>query len=563
MADELEPADIVEEGEDLFETHQNDLMKLFEHQTFRAKWQRVFTGLRMPPDSGPHKWAKLQMVRLLSPLMAVVVPTLVLGIITLFAEMGPEQVPIIQVKVIEAEPFEDLEDIEDPIMETIDPPDPVDVDFTTEATLAPTEVSAPPVETAVLPAEFDTVAMVRSPVIMKGMFGSRNPGSRRVALDRFGGGGETEDAVLRALRYLKTKQQKNGSWAGTPPALTSLALLAYLAHGDTPASEEFGSTVKSAIRFLLASQEPSGHFKGRDAHDYTQPIAAYAMSEAYAMTKVPQLKQAAIKAMKPIVKGQNPSGGFNYNLKPTTRNDTSYMAWCVQALKAAKMGGLYEEIDGLDECMKKSIAGFKKNYGEKDGIGGFGYSSPSATHGLSAAGVLCLQFLGASKSRECRGGLAGLARWKFDWADPHPGSFLYYMYYATQAKFQEGGKTWEKWNAQFAPSLVKNQEVKDKSVSGYKDHRGQPQAIGLWHSPAKKEHGAGEMDTILCTLMLEVYYRYLPTFMPVPVDDDEDEEIGDDDDDLEIDFVDSETVPRQKFMKVAQAEDAYLEIDLS
>ena len=134
MADELEPTEVFEEGEDLFEMHQNDLMNLFDELTFKEKWQRVFAGLKMPVDSGPHKWAKLQMVRLLSPAMAVVVPILMLGLITLFANLAPEPVRTVKVKVIDPEPIEELEDIEEPIIDQIEPPDPVEVDFTTSLT---------------------------------------------------------------------------------------------------------------------------------------------------------------------------------------------------------------------------------------------------------------------------------------------------------------------------------------------------------------------------------------------------------------------------------------------
>jgi hypothetical protein len=319
--------------------------------------------------------------------------------------------------------------------------------------------------------------------------------------------------------------------------MTSLAVLAYLAHGDTPASPEFGETVEDGIRFITDQQQSNGHFNGHDSHDYTQPIAAYALAEAYAVTKVPRLKEAAVKALIPVVKGQNPSGGFYYNLKPGTVDDSSYMGWCVQALKSGKMAGLYDDVPGLKECMHKSVNGFKKNYGNRDGYGMFGYRGPSGQDGLTGVGVLCLQFLGAANTRECKGGLQGLSKWHFDWDKPRGKSFLYYMYYVTQAKFQDGKATFSPWNKEFSPSLMKHQQIVQKDASGYVDHTGQKRAIGSWQSPSAHEHNGGNpvMDTILCTLMLEVYYRYLPTFMVVPEEDKEDEGIGDDGD-IGVDF---------------------------
>jgi hypothetical protein len=355
--------------------------------------------------------------------------------------------------------------------------------------------------------------------VLRGVYGARNPGNRGSALASGGGGQGTEGAVLRALRWLKTKQETDGAWPQTKPAMTSLAILAYLAHAETPTSDEFGGTVENALRFLVGCQDGGGLFKGRDGNNYTQPIAAYALSEAYGMTKVPEIKYAAEKAIEVVIKGQNAFGGFNYNLVGAgdTRNDTTYTSWCVQALKAAKMAGLSNP--GLDACMQKAVAGVRKNYGEKDGYGGFGYTEPGGGGGtgLSGAGVLCLQFLGDTKSKEYTGGIAGLANATFDWAAPFGGSPLYYWYYITQARFQHGGDSWSAWNKQFSPTLVKNQQILLKEQSGYVDHKGLPHAIGWWDSPSKAEHhdqgtGGQIMDTILCTLMLEVYYRYLPTF---------------------------------------------------
>jgi hypothetical protein len=277
-----------------------------------------------------------------------------------------------------------------------------------------------------------------------------------------------------------------------------------------------------SIEFLMRDYVKEGrYFRSRDGNDYTHPIAAYALAEAYAMTLIPEVKETAENAMLRIVQGQNKWGGFNYKLVGPTdeRNDTTYSSWCVQALKAAKMSGLY--VEGLDQCMAKAVAGIQRNYGGDSYAGGFGYIEKGQVGSpLTGAGVLSLQFLGAHKTMECTGGIAGLDGAPFSWESPAGASPLYYWYYITQAKFQfDGpkGPTWVKWNKMFARPLVKNQMLIPKEQSGYVDHNNKPQAIGSWLSPSASEHSGAAankpvMHTALCTLMLEVYYRYLPTY---------------------------------------------------
>jgi len=336
--------------------------------------------------------------------------------------------------------------------------------------------------------------------------------AREMALLRYDGE-HTQEAVLRALRWLAVNQHPDGSWGSTKPAMTALALLAYLAHGETSRSEEFGPVVEKALSFLLDAQEPDGHFKGRDGHDYTHPIVTYALCEAYSMTRNPTIKDAAVKALDVVVRGQNPSGGFNYNLKPSTRNDTSYMAWCAQALKAGEVAGLGAVVDGLGNVLKKAVLGFRANYGERDGVGGFGYTGPSSAHGLSGAGAFAMQLLGEGKSKEVRNTIPALQqKFPFDWENPKGGSPLYYWSYITQASFHHGGRGWLDWNGKFSRGLVAAQKVIGRDRSRYVDQSSQPQEIGSWTSPSRDHTGGnGEvMETILCTLMLEVYYRHLP-----------------------------------------------------
>jgi hypothetical protein len=504
------------------EDSERTLMDLFDELSFTEKWERVFKGLKEPKDSGNYKWAKLQMFRLLAPISALVVPVIMLLLISILAKFTPEPTTSVQVKVVEPTPMEELEPIEPPEIEKLEPPDPVEieVDVATDAPSLPNEAISTAADVAsVQPAEFDSVAQIKSPVIMAGIMGSRNPGSRGAALGKYGGSKAGQVAVLRALRWLATQQHSDGSWGKNKPAITAMAVLVYLAHGDTPASEEFGRIVEDGLKFLVDSQEANGRFKGRDGHDYTQPIVAYALSEAYGMTKNPTIRESAVKALEMVVKGQNASGGFNYGLKPSDRDDTSYMGWCVQAMKAGKFAGLSHDVDGLTNAMERAIGGFKKNYGGNDSYGGFGYTGPSDKHGLSGVGVLCLQFLGESKCKEVQNTLPMLQdKWAFNWEDPPNGSVVYYWYYITQAFFQEGGAMWDEWNKSFSPQLTKAQQVISKNESGYVDHKGISHETGFWVSPAAREHNGGNgevMDTILCALQLTVYYRYLPTFQKI------------------------------------------------
>ena len=523
-----EEQDIVEEVvEEVMEEGipHHSLLDLFDELTFREKIKKVTYGLSQPRDSGDFKWAKLQMIRLSAPVAAFIVPVIFAGLLILFAGMTQSATKEVKVKIRDPEAIEQLEDIEDIMDEPIEPPEPIEMDFTPDAMVSidsPLPPS-PDVEVSAQPAEFDTVAVVKSPVTMKGIFGSRSPGARGAALRAYGGSGITEGAVIRALRWLKKNQNADGSWPKHKPAMTALALLTFLAHGETPDSDEFGETVEKAIKHLVATRDQAGGWPRR----YEHAICTYAICEAYALTNVPMLKDVATQAVDIIVNGQNITGGFDYPLKPTDRDDTSVMGWCAQALKAAKMAGI--KNDRLKSAMDLAVKGFQKN---AHPMGGFGYTSPGQS-GLSGVGVLCMQLLGASKQTEAKKGLAFLEDWTFSWAQPQGTSPIYYWYYITQAKFHAGGSTWDKWNKMFAIELVRNQQVVKNAIA---DTEGAMRDIGFWESPAAKEHGDGRvMDTCLCALQLQVYYRYLPTFKP-PVDLEDEEDFAQDEGDIEVDI---------------------------
>ena len=76
---------------------------------------------------------------------------------------------------------------------------------------------------------------------------------------------------------------------------------------------------------------------------------------------------------------------------------------------------------------------------------------------------------------------------------------MYYWYYGTFAMNQWGGKHWKDWRKAIETALIPNQHRKDKEDNFF----GSWDPVGPWG-----EDGGRVYSTAICTLMLEVYYRY-------------------------------------------------------
>lgn len=337
------------------------------------------------------------------------------------------------------------------------------------------------------------ISAVKGPLVLKGLMANRTAGGRKGAISKYGGTGSGEVAVSKALRWLKEHQRADGSWDASP-AMTGLALLTFLAHGETPSSPEYGPTVEKAIKWLISKQSANGSFAGST---YVHGIATYALSEAFAMTKIVAVKEAMEKGIDVIIKGQAEKGGYDYQYGNSGRWDMSCCGWQYQAMKAAKMAG--STHPDLDKAIKKALF-FLKEWAPCP-TGGWGYSGNQTTPGggaswtMTSAGTLAMQLLGQGRSPLVKAGLkyldtAPLAR--CEWPDKGKGN-VYGWYYLTQARFQAGGDDWDTWNKQFSRVLPSKQKPDGHWEDG--DH----------------DPGSFVYTTTLCALMLQVYYRYLPT----------------------------------------------------
>jgi len=321
-----------------------------------------------------------------------------------------------------------------------------------------------------------------------------------------------EDAVDKGLRWLKANQNPDGSWSGqSSVAMTGLALLAYFGHCETPASEEFGESCLSGITYLVNIGVKNN---GRIADNFTanhwpyeHAIATYALAEAMVFCKeirqpVPYLDEVATQAGQFILDHQHESGGWAYAYAKTGGHaDVSVAGWQLQALKACSHTG--GKFQGMNSAVSK---GLKYLATCQNGNGGFGYAGPTSGvadyFSLTGVGMLCNQMWGKGGGSEVRHAAKYVtANTRFDYNGAN--CDLYGHYYESQAMMQRGGNDWNQYNALFRDQLLNNQD-----------------ADGSWKVPGGGQKIRAAVPsytsdktyrTCLCTLMLEVYYRFLST----------------------------------------------------
>ena len=326
---------------------------------------------------------------------------------------------------------------------------------------------------------------------------------RAARLRENGGTPACEDAVLKGLRWIKSQQKANGSWGkSNKPAMTGLALLAYLGHCETVVSPEFGESTAKGITYLIdLGMKNNGKLatnSNTQPFCYEHAIATYALAEAATLcqgSKWPFLKhleEITQKAGQIIIDSQNENGGWAYQYAMYDgHTDLSIVGWQLQALKACSHVTSVK-FNGMADCVSKGLNYVNSLQGS---TGNFGYNGPGGAgyQPLTGVGMLCNQMWDKGKSPQvAKAAKQVLENVKFDYKT---GANLYAAYYESQAMMQRGGDDWKKYNNLMREQLVGNQL-----------------ADGSWGaSPGSAHVNNNVFSTALCTMMLEVYYRFLST----------------------------------------------------
>ncbi len=346
------------------------------------------------------------------------------------------------------------------------------------------------------------------------VYPQRDEQIRRALVERGGGSEQTEKAVAEALAWLARNQSPDGRWSsrgfeefggrsGDPArydfdvASTGLALLCFLGADHTPDEDgPYRETVAKGLAWLLSVEGPPGDFRMGESM-YSQGIATIALCEGYAMTGDERLLPPIERAIAFITGAKNPSiGGWRY--EPGQAGDTSVLGWMVMAMKSAQRCGIDVPQDSMD-----AAGAWLELVMDDRWDGRYSYRpGMDATHSMTAEGMFVQQLLGIQRQDQRMSGsarfvLQELPRW--DAQSP-----TYAWYYATLALFQHGGGAWTRWNRAVSRELVRAQ-------------RKDGPAAGSWDPTDRYARIGGRIyQTAICTLSLEVYYRYLPMYVDEP-----------------------------------------------
>lgn len=340
---------------------------------------------------------------------------------------------------------------------------------------------------------------------------------------------KVESSVDRGLEWLAGQQQVDGRFPSEDsiqPAITSLAVMAFLSRGHVPDRGRYGSRISKAIDFVLATQRrhgefsllpvepPAAHMLPGQTSTYNHSIAGLMLGEVYGMTSGERSRKIETAINRALIyhreiqtrKKQVATdiGGWRYGFPdgPDASSDMSVTGWALMFLRSARNAEFNvpkqyfdEGLDFVERCYEKDpkshVAGvFRYRPAVPDMAG------PSQVTLANTASAMLTLILGGRQDRDS---VATGVKWFLSRDYPRQWETGYYYlstYYSSQAMAQVGGDAWNQIFPQITRGLLQEQ-AKD----------------GSWPADVSGERKFGSAyTTSLAILALTPPYQLLPIY---------------------------------------------------
>jgi len=296
-----------------------------------------------------------------------------------------------------------------------------------------------------------------------------------------------DDSVERALQWLASTQQRNGSFPTRQqgqPGVTSFCVMAFVSQGHVPGEGPYGAQLLKAVKYIASCQKQNGLISAvapwgatisrnvskeiSNTAPYNHGISGLLLSEVFSMGQVNQIKGLDAKIEKaleatlvmqrwpkryPLDKGE-----WRYlNQQAEYNSDLSVSGWQLMFLRSAKNAGfevpqapIDEAVSFVRNCYREKFGTFLLHATDKD----------FRSRGMAGAGILALAHAGFHDAPEALQAGDWILKNDFrrynvvkpfgqpEWPDDR---YHYSAFNCAQAMYQLGGKYWQ----QFFPPLVK------------------------------------------------------------------------------------------------------------
>lgn len=310
---------------------------------------------------------------------------------------------------------------------------------------------------------------------------------------------ETQAAIDRGLEYLARTQSREGAWRNQgymgqyPVAMTALAGVALLAHGDTSTQGKYAPNVSRAATFLLGCADQTGLISRMEEESrsmYGHGFSMLFLGELHGMeedkAKQERIRQVLGRAVELTGRSQSNLGGWLYT--PNSGGDEgSVTITQLQGLRACRNAGV---------TVPKKIIDHALSYLDNSMLpdGGIAYRAdrmPPSRPPITAAAVACWYNAGQYEHPNAKKALEYVKRTIGRGGNQNStwGHYFYAHFYMAQVMWLSGEKDWEWYFPAMRDRLLATQ-ASDGSWDG--------DSVG-------KTYG-----TAIALVILQMPYGYLP-----------------------------------------------------